>query len=161
MIAHTCTYCGEQVDISLAGDDPKLIAELLLAHLRLACPEAPELSDLDPAVVARMSEAVASAELAGAQPSTSNYFDVADLVSMSGVVLQTHHERLCAGRPCCIHHPSAHHMRTWPQHWSQGHGVVLRRCPHDRLHPDPDDLKSRTGQLVHPCDGCCLTPTEI
>lgn len=153
---HTCTYCGEEVDVSPARTEEE-VAELLLAHLRLACTRVPEPTDLD-ASVGRMAEAVASAELA-TRPGTG-YFDAADLVSMGGVILHTHHERACAGRPCCIHRPSAHHMRTWEQAWSQQLGAVFRRCPHGRFHVDPDDLRSRGAALLHECDGCCLSPSR-
>jgi hypothetical protein len=53
---------------------------------------------------------------------------------------------------CCIHRPSSHHMRTWPQHWRNDRGIMERICQHGIGHPDPDDL---TTDRVHGCDGCC------
>ena len=52
----------------------------------------------------------------------------------------THHdETQCAGRHCCIHNPSSHHMRGWPMVWRGDKGVMERTCPHGVGHPDPDD----------------------
>jgi hypothetical protein len=155
---HTCGYCGEEVDVSEAKTTAD-IAHLLIAHLNLTCTAAPGSVELGP-----MSEAQASAELAGATPQhwtnrAAQHFEKWDLISMGGVLLNTHHERMCAP-PCCIHSPSPHHMREWPQHWSQQMNVVFRQCAHGAYHPDPDDLRARTGTVLHQCDGCCLPPQD-
>lgn len=157
---HTCGYCGQEVDVSVAKTSTD-VAHLLLAHLKLECPAAPGPMELGP-----MAEAQASAELAGADVQSENWatnaaahFEHWDLVSMGGVLLNTHHERMCSP-PCCIHSPSPHHMRPWPQVWSQRMGVVFRQCPHGEHHPDPDDLRARTGTVLHRCDGCCLPPQD-
>ncbi len=58
--------------------------------------------------------------------------------------------------PCPIHWPSAHHMRSWPQHWRSDRRIIERMCLHaDGAvgHPDPDDP---TRDKVHGCDGCCV-----
>lgn len=154
---HTCGYCSETIDVTEANGEPEKVAALLLAHLRLTC--AGGVAALD---AARLAEARASAELAGAVPPENDrnpegYFARYDMVSMGGVMLQTHHERLCRP-PCVIHSPSGHHMRAWEQAWSQQLLAVFRRCPHGNFHPDPDDLQARTGELLHTCDGCCLPP---
>jgi hypothetical protein len=83
--------------------------------------------------------------------------------------LKTHPESACAGRetPCCIHHPSEHHMRAWEMCWRADKGVMERTCLHGIGHPDPDHLayaRSVQGedadwQGVHGCDGCCRTTT--
>ncbi len=56
-------------------------------------------------------------------------------------------------KPCAIHWPSQHHMRSWPQHWRSDRGIIERLCDHGTGHPDPDD-KSR--DRLHGCCGCCL-----
>ena len=88
---------------------------------------------------------------------------MADLISMHAtdvwgfalgpVPLWVHGAARCAGAVCCIHAPSAHHMRSWPQVWRADRGLVERLCPHGTGHPDPDDLRGSTA--VHTCDGCC------
>lgn len=67
-------------------------------------------------------------------------------------VLLTHDESQCDGRACCVHNPSEHHMRTWPQRWRADRYMMERICPHNVGHPDPDDLNPNH---VHGCDGCC------
>lgn len=143
----TCQRCGETVDVADAESEAD-VAGILLSHLALDCRGNLELRAPNPFL---LEEAVASAQLAGADATSW------DLVSMGGVVLRTHHERLCRP-PCCIHSPSGHHMRAWEQAWSQQLLAVFRRCPHGHFHPDPDDLQARTGALLHTCDGCCLAP---
>lgn len=73
-----------------------------------------------------------------------------------------HDEQRCAGRGCIIHHPSDHHMRTWPTVWRDNRGLFERQCIHGIGHPDPDDVaywnsrgEDYQGQDVHGCDGCC------
>lgn len=58
----------------------------------------------------------------------------------------------CEGRPCVIHHPSDHHMRSWPLHWRDDRYLMERICEHGVGHPDPDD---RNTDGIHGCDGCC------
>jgi len=73
-----------------------------------------------------------------------------------------HDPALCAGRTCSRHHPSLHHMRTWPRVWRQSYGYSDRMCPHGLGHPDPDDvvhLQALGGaRTAHACDGCCIAP---
>jgi hypothetical protein len=73
----------------------------------------------------------------------------------NGVLRNVHRRDACAGEPCCIHNPSDHHMRDWPQMWRDDRGMMERRCQHGIGHPDPDDPFSDT---VHGCDGCCAAP---
>lgn len=156
---HTCNYCGEDVDVSEART-PQDVARLLIAHLQLVCTAAPGVGlEIGP-----LAEAEASADLAmhGAATPPSDveaHFKNWDLISMGGVLLNTHHERMCKP-PCCIHSPSNHHMRAWEQVWSQRVRAVFRQCPHGEHHPDPDDLQARSGSLLHRCDGCCLPPED-
>lgn len=84
---------------------------------------------------------------------------------MKQMTLTTHEASQCAGQHCCIHNPSAHHMRDWPLHWRADKGVMERICPHGVGHPDPDDAahRDRMGQSflnVHGCDGCCRKPQQ-
>jgi len=67
-----------------------------------------------------------------------------------------HAPTVCAGRPCVVHNPSDHHMRSWDQVWCQRKGIVERQCPHGVGHPDPD----QPGDGVHGCDGCCNPAAE-
>ena len=79
-------------------------------------------------------------------------------------VLRTHTKEKCQGRgiPCCIHSPSAHHMREWEMNWRSDTGVMERFCPHGIGHPDPDHMayvrslgQGLEWQGIHGCDGCC------
>lgn len=153
-MTHTCNYCGVDVDVTEAGDDPRAVADLLVAHLHLDCS-----SRQQAAAEADWREQAWKHRYDLPGTAVTSYFDVADLVSMSGVLVWTHHERLCRP-PCTIHSPSAHHMRAWEQHWAQQFSAVFRRCPHGYFHVDPDDLRARNAQISHPCDGCCLIPRE-
>lgn len=83
-----------------------------------------------------------------------------------GPPLRVHERTRCAGRPCCIHDPSNHHMRDWPMVWRGDIGVMERMCEHGIGHPDPDDLAHRRAKYgtthgldLHGCDGCCSDPT--
>lgn len=76
----------------------------------------------------------------------------------------------CAGRPCVIHAPSDHHMRTWRTVWRGDRRMMERTCRHGVGHPDPDDLAYRLtfpGRVdecdagVHGCDGCCAPRTGL
>lgn len=59
--------------------------------------------------------------------------------------------------PCPIHWPSGHPLAGAPVWWDNAVGVLRRRCPHDRYHPDPDDQQVRLHPELaeHDCDGCC------
>ncbi len=73
-----------------------------------------------------------------------------------------HDPASCAGRGCSRHHPSEHHMRTWPKVWREYYGYSDRMCSHGFGHPDPDDVVHLQGVrevvTAHPCDGCCIAP---
>jgi hypothetical protein len=73
-----------------------------------------------------------------------------------------HDPAQCEGQPCCIHHPSDHHMVDWRQVYRGDRGIMERICPHGVGHPDPDDLGIRTGadEGIHGCDGCCSRPDQ-
>lgn len=73
---------------------------------------------------------------------------------MGEQLLYVHSPAVCAGqdRPCCIHRPSSHHMRQWPQLWRQDARFMERLCEHGVGHPDPDTLHA---DRLHSCDGCC------
>lgn len=74
-------------------------------------------------------------------------------------VIVTHDAAKCAGRHCCIHNPSDHHMRSWTMHWRDDTGVMERLCPeHGVGHPDPDDAAFNVR--IHGCCGCC-TPHKV
>lgn len=82
-------------------------------------------------------------------------------------LVNVHGSWLCEGRPCVIHHPSAHHLREWRLVWRDDKGVVTaeRLCRHGVGHPDPDDLAyhlsvGRGWLSVHGCDGCCNLPDD-
>jgi hypothetical protein len=79
--------------------------------------------------------------------------------------LPVHARSACAGRACCIHSPSDHHMREWPMNYRGDRGQTERMCPHGVGHPDPDDARwhesqGRTWAWNHGCDGCCHPPTS-
>lgn len=83
-------------------------------------------------------------------------------------VLRTHPESACSGedRPCVIHRPSEHHMRSMPLNWRGDTGVMERLCSHGVGHPDPDAAAyakstGRTHYGVHGCDGCCVPPKSV
>ena len=73
-----------------------------------------------------------------------------------------HDPAFCAGRGCSRHHPSEHHMRTWPKVWREYYGYSDRMCPHGVGHPDPDDVGplQAFGEVGpgHPCGRCCIAP---
>ena len=74
-------------------------------------------------------------------------------------LINLHSPDICAGRRCCVHDPSDHHMRAWPVNWRADRHMMERVCPHGIAHPDPDDLAYKLSQGidsgVHGCDGCC------
>lgn len=77
-------------------------------------------------------------------------------VLVGGQPLYSVHEpSKCAGEACCIHNPSDHHMRTWPQHWRGDRRIMERLCPHGVGHPDPDGQIPDGDNRTHGCDGCC------
>lgn len=82
-------------------------------------------------------------------------------VEIDGLRLTNVHESWrCAGRPCVIHAPTLHHMRTWRLHWRGDRGIFERICQHGVGHPDPDQFAfwKKTGrdyEAVHGCDFCC------
>ena len=84
-------------------------------------------------------------------------------ISLGPVPLRTHLPSECAGEFCCIHNPSQHHMRTWPQNWRSDRRLMERICPHGVGHPDPDDVAYQRRTFgdaakyvdIHGCDGCC------
>ena len=73
-----------------------------------------------------------------------------------GDVINAHDPSRCVGSVCCVHNPSDHHMRGWPQHWRGDRYLMERICPHGIGHPDPDDPNP---DRVHGCDGCCTGDT--
>lgn len=77
------------------------------------------------------------------------------VVLYDGRWLHTHGIKKCLGRsgPCCIHSPSDHHMRAWPQSWRPDLKVMERLCPHGQGHPDPDGYGPDVQHDI--CDGCC------
>lgn len=72
-----------------------------------------------------------------------------------------HSEALCLGRPCVVHNPSDHGMRSWKLNWRGDKGQMERICPdHGTGHPDPDDMLYQAAQgreylRIHGCCGCC------
>ena len=91
--------------------------------------------------------------------------DVQTYMTGAGQKLVGIHDPIsCAGRPCVIHNPSDHSMRSFPTLWRGDRGIMERTCPHGIGHPDPDDMEyirlSRGDEVaraegVHGCDGCC------
>ena len=76
----------------------------------------------------------------------------------------THDPTQCFPKPCCVHRPSKHHMKDWPQNYRDDIGVTERVCVHNVGHPDPDQpWPEDAWQWIHGCCGCCLassaTPT--
>lgn len=80
--------------------------------------------------------------------------------------VKTHGGNACAGRSCCVHNPSDHHMKEWPLVFNRNKGYMGERiCDHDYRHPDPDAHAYVTSRLpkhlaqtigVHTCCGCCI-----
>jgi hypothetical protein len=70
-----------------------------------------------------------------------------------------HNWQCCAGQRCPLHNPSDHPLKDAPMRWRGDVGIIERTCPHGIDHPDPDDLRIRSGfGGVHSCDGCCRSP---
>lgn len=78
------------------------------------------------------------------------------ILSSGEVLVHVHSEQKCAGEACCIHNPSDHHMRDWPQSWRSDRRIMERICEHGVGHPDPDEINPDT---LHGCDGCCIPPS--
>jgi len=71
-------------------------------------------------------------------------------------ILNVHSKDDCKNDHCCVHNPSDHHMRDWPQNWREDRNLMERICPHGVGHPDPDDPKANHPyHSMHGCDGCC------
>lgn len=88
------------------------------------------------------------------------FMNLARVTLVGGQILKVHPRSTCRGYWCCIHYPSNHHMREWPQNWREDRAIMERVCEHGIGHPDPDDPSAfRDG--VHGCDGCCARPFEI
>ena len=82
-----------------------------------------------------------------------------------GVLYNVHPAEQCEGRPCVLHNPSDHHMRSWPTLFRADLGIMERTCSHGVGHPDPDDMdwhesQGRGSLGTHGCDGCCAPPTD-
>lgn len=85
-----------------------------------------------------------------------------------GPVLRVHNPELCEGEWCGIHHPSDHPLRDAPLRWLGLLRIMVRVCPHERWHPDPDDLQVRQLttfsmllEMAHNCDGCCRDQPDV
>lgn len=74
-----------------------------------------------------------------------------------GRLMSVHSADACASETCPIHRPSDHRLSSAPLFWHPDKRMMLRRCDHKALHPDPDDLKIQTWpeEGAHDCDGCC------
>lgn len=93
-----------------------------------------------------------------------------DLIAMfNGDIVATHSIDKCVGQICCVHNPSDHSMRTFPQHWRDDRQLMERICPHHVGHPDPDDIAHKRAtrgeryayyEGIHGCDGCCREPDK-
>lgn len=78
------------------------------------------------------------------------------------ILFNVHPSFTCEGRACVIHHPTDHHMRSWPLLWRNDRGIFERLCRHGIGHPDPDQFAyweslGMEGEAVHGCDGCCAS----
>ena len=77
------------------------------------------------------------------------------------IITNIHKKTECAGRPCVIHRPSKHSMRSFPTHFRFDRYLMERICPHGVGHPDPDDMTFQQREMperapgIHGCDGCC------
>lgn len=75
-----------------------------------------------------------------------------------------HDPEKCAEQACCIHNPSDHVMKDFPQLWRNDRYMMERVCPHGIGHPDPDHMthmrlvygnEFASYHSIHGCDGCC------
>lgn len=78
-------------------------------------------------------------------------------------LINVHSYDQCAGEFCCIHNPSDHHMKDWPQNWRGDRGIMERMCPCGIGHPDFDDpiFKLFPYEDVHGCCGHCRYDLKI
>jgi hypothetical protein len=84
---------------------------------------------------------------------------------VGGEKILSHSPELCAGRHCCVHNHSRHHMVEWKQFWRGDRQILERICPtHGVGHPDPDHLsyiketfgvRQANVASIHGCCGCC------
>lgn len=95
-------------------------------------------------------------------PAHGAEWQMAEPKHMLVLPMSIHDPSACEGRACCIHHPSDHHMKDWPQVWRADRYLMERTCPHGIGHPDPDHVaymlsvgKWQDSDGVHGCDGCC------
>lgn len=73
----------------------------------------------------------------------------------------THDPKQCFPNPCCVHRPSEHHMKDWPQNYRDDTGVTERVCGHGVGHPDPDQpWPTDDVRWMHGCCGCCAVPSK-
>lgn len=74
-----------------------------------------------------------------------------------GRVMSVHSADACASEKCPIHRPSDHKLRSAALFWDPDKRMMMRRCAHEALHPDPDDMKILLWpkEGTHECDGCC------
>jgi hypothetical protein len=81
--------------------------------------------------------------------------DTYQLENSSAWMIRVHDISLCDERPCTIHKRTDHAMRSFEQKWN-GY-IMVRVCPHDFSHPDPDEYKLNLDPVYskHSCDGCC------
>ena len=80
-------------------------------------------------------------------------------------LMSVHSENLCKNDVCSIHNLTNHILRSAEQDWDFRRGIMVRRCRHLFLHPDPDDHKVRRNPDKYkclapmnddkPCCGCC------
>lgn len=56
---------------------------------------------------------------------------------------------------CPLHLPSQHALSRHRVYHGSVTNLTVRRCDHDQLHPDPDDMRWGSGWIDHDCDGCC------
>jgi hypothetical protein len=76
----------------------------------------------------------------------------------SSIRMAVHKPENCMSEVCTIHQRTDHSMRRFPQIWRGDRKLMMRTCPHDIQHPDPDDFKIIDGidNGEHDCDGCCI-----
>lgn len=86
-------------------------------------------------------------------------FEMIDAAEFARQYLKNvHSPEQCHGRPCTIHNPTDHPMRSWDLIWREDRGFFERLCPIEGCaHPDPDtvsywELIATPWESVH---GCC------
>jgi hypothetical protein len=90
-----------------------------------------------------------------------------DLVVLEdGEVVRTHGPARCTGTPCPVHGPSRHLLSEAPLSWLPELQLMMRRCPHGQVHPDPDSMAYLVERLLaygswHECCAhrCCANPS--